>query len=59
MKTLIATLLARFKEPSSFAGLSLALTNVGIQLPNGYAEGISYILAGICAIASILISEKK
>jgi hypothetical protein len=59
MKTFLIATLARFKEPSSFAGISLILTNLGIQLPNGTAEGISYVLAGIAGILAVVLAEKK
>lgn len=59
MNTLILSFLNRFKEPSSWAAISVALTQLGIQLPDGVAEHASYILAGIAGIAAFFISEKN
>jgi predicted permease len=52
-------LLNRFKEPSSWAAVMGLLTSLGIQLPDGMAENITFVLAGLAGIAAIFIPEQK
>lgn len=52
-------ILNRFKEPSSWAAIMGLLTSLGIQLPDGLAEHITYILAGVAGVIAILLPEKK
>lgn len=59
MKALLLATVTRFKEPSSWAGFALILTNLGIQLPDGIAEHASYALAGLCGILAVILGEKK
>lgn len=52
-------LIDRFKEPSSYAGLTAALGGFGITLPAGYLQTISYLGAGICLALSIFLKENS
>ncbi len=55
---LLMWLLARFKEPSSWGGLSMMLALAGINLPEGSEGAIAQILAGVAALAAVLLPDK-
>jgi len=50
--------LQRLSEPSTYAGLTGLIGMVGVSLPEGIGQYISYALAGIAGIVSILLKEK-
>lgn len=56
---LIFWLLKRFREPSSWAGMSVMLALAGVNLPDGGEEAIAQLLAGLAAVVSVFIPEQK
>lgn len=48
----------RLKEPSTYASLATGLTLVGVNVPSGFAQGVSFILAGIVCVAAFFLKEK-
>lgn len=54
----MAELLKRFKEPSSYAGLTGLLAMLGVQMDPGLAQHISAGLAAAVGILSIVLGEK-
>jgi len=55
----IAHIAARFKEPSSWAGIAGLLGVVGIHLDPGMANSVMLIGAGIAGVIAFLMPEKK
>lgn len=49
-------ILNRFREPSTWAGVSILLTLFGV--PPGVPEALGQIIAGAGAIAAVVIAEK-
>lgn len=49
-------ILNRFREPSTWAGVSILLTLFGV--PPGVPEALGQIIAGAGAVAAVLIAEK-
>ena len=56
---LILWLLKRFREPSSWAGMSVMLALAGVNLPDGGEEAMAQLLAGIAAVVSVFMPERK
>ena len=52
------TILKRFSEPSSWAGLTGILGMVGVSLSEQLAGQITIVLAGIFGLVSIILKEK-
>lgn len=50
-------LIDRFKEPSSWASLAAGLGVVGVSLPPGAVQGLSYVGAGICVLLGFFLKE--
>lgn len=50
-------LIDRFKEPSSYAGLSTLLAMAGLSIPAPWVSAISLIGSGICILLSIVLKE--
>lgn len=50
-------LLERFSEPSSYAGLGVALGATGLALP-GWASSAALIFSGICGVLAFIMKEK-
>lgn len=59
MSDLVVSLAKRFREPSSWAGIAVLLTALGIQSDEGLMESIGYIGAGLAGLAAIFLGEKK
>lgn len=51
------TIFKRITEPSSLAGLSALALALGV--PVGMADGLVKIIAGVTAVAAVLIPERK
>jgi len=49
-------ILSRFREPSTWAGVSVLLTLFGV--PPGLPEAIGQVLAGAAAVAAVVVKEK-
>lgn len=49
-------ILNRFREPSTWAGVSILLTLFGV--PPGVPEALGQIIAGAGAIAAVVIAER-
>lgn len=49
-------ILHRFREPSTWAGVSVLLTLFGV--PPGVPEALGQIVAGAAAISAVLIAER-
>lgn len=59
MKALIASTAARFKEPSSWAGLAGIFAMVGVTVPAPALNGAELIASGICCIVAFFLPEQK
>ena len=55
---ILAYLLARLAEPSSYAGLGAILTLLGWNLPQPLLADIAQAAAGLCALAAFLLKER-
>jgi hypothetical protein len=55
---ILAYLLARFSEPSSYAGLGAALALIGWNLPQPVLGDVTQALAGFCALLAFLLKER-
>jgi len=55
---IIAFLLARFSEPSSYAGLGALLALAGWHFPDSDLGQIAQILAGGCGLLALLLRER-
>jgi sulfite exporter TauE/SafE len=54
----LAYLLARFSEPSSYAGLGAVLGLVGWHLPDSEIGAIVQFLAAGCALIALFLKER-
>lgn len=58
MKSLIVGLAKRFKEPSSWAGVAVLLTALGIQSgDSSIAESVGYIGAGLAGLVAFFLPD--
>lgn len=55
---MIKTILARLREPSTYAGLSALLALGGVHVPEAKLQAITNALAALAAAASIFLGEK-
>jgi hypothetical protein len=55
---ILAYLLARLSEPSSYAGLGAILTLLGWNLPQPLLADIAQAAAGFCAVLAFLLKER-
>ena len=55
---ILAYLLARFSEPSSYAGLGALLALVGWNLPDGVVGHLAQLLAAGCALVALVLRER-
>ena len=55
---ILAYLLARFSEPSSYAGLAALLALVGWNLSDTIAGQLAQLLAGGCALLALVLKER-
>lgn len=55
---ILAYLLARFSEPSSYAGLGALLALVGWNLSDTIAGQLAQLLAGGCALLALVLKER-
>lgn len=58
MMQTLAYLLARFSEPSSYAGLGAVLALVGWNLPEPVLAQLVQALAALCALVAFLLKER-
>jgi hypothetical protein len=58
MQTL-AYLIARFSEPSSYAGLGAVLAVIGWNLPEPVLGQLIQALAAVCALLAFLLKERQ
>jgi hypothetical protein len=58
MMQTLAYLLARFSEPSSYAGLGAVLALVGWNLPEPVLAQLVQALAALCALLAFLLKER-
>lgn len=49
----------RFKEPSSWAGLSGIAAMLGVSAPSPVIQSISFVGAGICGLIAFFVPESK
>ena len=56
---MLKSLLTRFSEPSSWAGLACLAAVAGVHLDPGMTQSIVYIGAGLAGLAAFLIPEGK
>lgn len=57
MKT-VSYLLARFSEPSSYAGLSAMLALTGLQVPDAMLAAIVNAAAAGCALVAVILKDR-
>ena len=55
---ILAYLLARLSEPSSYAGLGAVLTLLGWNLPQPLLADIIQAAAGLCAVLAFILKER-
>ena len=55
---ILAYLLARFSEPSSYAGLGAVLALLGLHFSDTVAGQLAQFLAAGCALAALLLRER-
>ena len=55
---ILAYLLARFSEPSSYAGLGAALAVLGLQFSDTIVGQLAQCLAAGCALAALFLKER-
>jgi hypothetical protein len=55
----MSSILARLKEPSSYAGLAAILVAAGINIDGGLLQGIIYSLSGLAGVVAFFLKEKK
>lgn len=58
IKSIISSIAARFKEPSSYAGIAAALAVAGIHIDQGLWQYVVYVGAGLSGIVSFFLPEK-
>jgi hypothetical protein len=56
--TILAYLLARFSEPSSYAGLGAALAILGLHFSDTMTGQLAQFLAAGCALAALFLKER-
>lgn len=52
-------LVNRLREPSTWAGVSILAAMFGVQLPPGLGEAVSTIVAGMSAVAAVVVPERR
>ena len=52
-------LIARFREPSSYAALAAVLAMVGVMIPADLWQNIVMTACGIAGVMGFVLSEKK
>ena len=55
---ILAYLLARFSEPSSYAGIGAVLALIGWNLPQPVLADVAQALAALCALLAFLLKER-
>ena len=55
---LLAYLLARFSEPSSYAGLGAVLALLGLHFSDSLVGQLAQCLAALCALAALFLKER-
>ncbi|MCC6172086.1 MAG: hypothetical protein IT481_08660 [Gammaproteobacteria bacterium] len=55
----VRSLAARFTEPSSWSAVTMGLAAVGLNLPNGAAQYVAFIGAGLAGLLTVIIPEGK
>lgn len=55
----MGALFQRFKEPSSWAGLTGLLILLGMSPPSDVIQAATQVAAGICGLLAFFFSEKK
>lgn len=53
------TIVNRLREPSTWAGVSILAAMFGVQLPPGLGEAVSTIVAGMSAVAAVVVPERR
>lgn len=52
-------ILKRFREPSTYSGIAALLVALGVTLPAGIVESVTYAGVGIAGLVSIFLPESK
>lgn len=55
---LLAYVLARFSQPSSYAGLGAVLALFGVHFSDSLVGQFAQCLAALCALAALLLKER-
>ena len=58
MSGLLNLVIARAKEPSTFASIGVLLAAVGINIPDEIMTNIVTIIGGVAALLGVLMKEK-
>ncbi|HEX5453611.1 MAG TPA: hypothetical protein VFX06_07450 [Stellaceae bacterium] len=56
--SIVAYLLARLSEPSSYAGLGAMMALLGWSLPDGAVAQLAQLLAAACGLLALLLKER-
>jgi hypothetical protein len=52
-------IIARLREPSTYAGLAALLAAFGISVPSDLFQSIATVLTGIAGVAAVVLAERK
>lgn len=52
-------ILKRFREPSTYSSIAALLVGLGVALPAGIIEAITYFGVGLSGLVAILLPETK
>ena len=55
----MSTIIARLKEPSTWAAIAGALAALGINIPDSTWQAITGFVAALAAVAGVVMAEKK
>jgi len=58
MNALLPFLLARLKEPSSYAGLATLAAAAGLNLAGSQLDAITTVLVALAGLAAVFVPEK-
>ena len=58
MNGLMNLVIARAKEPSTFASVGVLLAAIGVNIPDDVMMHVCTIIGGVAALAGVLMKEK-
>lgn len=57
--TLLTFLIARLKEPSSYAGLGTLLVAAGVHINDSALQSLIQVLVSVAGLVAVLVPEKR